>query len=275
MSKLLTDQVMGAFKDELEKDAGLRELGQQAVGALSRRMPEQGWLGRFARRQYHGLTGWLPEGQNVRQFQQAVKGRSWESGQAVEKAMQDVAHRTVTSAGSAAEYTKALKKLDQARKFHQHSLEAERLGMTNLPGTVTALASHPVRAVRAGLGAEWHSGPMGKAMLSLPVAGAAYGALKKPQEGGPGRLESAGRSLGDLALMATPLPVIPSMLAGGGASAAFRGAGRLADRGIARLKRRPPPVVAGAHPADEPGTTGAERMVSPTALDRPGGGIQL
>lgn len=110
--------------------------------------------------------------------------------------------------------TGAQKGLDRATKGHKATLEAERMGITSLPGTFKALRKEgPGKVLRTA----WDSqiGGMGTGtkafMFGVPAAIGVAGAMgAKPGEGGEAIGEAAGMAASNVA----PMAMSPSMLGG-------------------------------------------------------------
>lgn len=247
---------MRAFQDELEKDAvnlqTIRSLGQRALGAT----------GKALKGQLHGFTGWVPKGHKTRGAALEALGVSPRA--AASKRVQDLARTGWTNSSG-----QASRKMRAATKHLEYATKAEKMGLTSLPGYAKSLVKNPVDTLRTGMGQQWHSGAMGKAWLGMPVASAAY-SLATPNKKGPdgqptgGRLERAGKSLGELAYSAAPLPMMPAMVAATAASKVLGKAGKKA--GDAFKKKAPP-----GPPEEESAQENVERHYSPAALNqRPG-----
>lgn len=127
-----------------------------------------------------------------------------------------------------------LKALEKYKSDMKMALEEEHAlgkGFQHLPGVIQGAFSQPRELLRSG----WErSGKAGKVFAGLGLAGAAHGAIKTPEEGGPGRLESAlgsaGRSLGYLvAPGASSLTSLAPSLVGAGAARVAGGAGKVMD----------------------------------------------
>ena len=196
----------------------------------------------FAKRQAHGATGWTPKsGLESIGFQ-----GSKATGEALGAAKAAVPKKGKTGILQKVMYgrqagTKGLaekvkeRSVARAGKLHEATKAHEAAGLTSLPSWAKGMATKPVQTMKAGLGKEWHSGTMGKAMIGLPAAAAAHQLAKPSEEGGPGRLERAGRSLGETA-WSMGLPIAPAMLASSGISHAAAGAGRLVGKLTGREK---------------------------------------
>jgi hypothetical protein len=138
--------------------------------------------------------------------------------------------------GDTAAAAKAAKELDKAWKGRQYAAEAERMGLTSLPGYLKSLARDPVKTLKTGFGEQWHSqGPAMKALtFGTPLGLAAMEAAPKTQEGGPGRFERGLRGLaGGLAFAAAPNPLAGSL----GLTAGAEQAGGLVGAGVDRQRR--------------------------------------
>jgi len=108
--------------------------------------------------------------------------------------------------------SRAQKAVDRTTRGHEWQLQAEKMGITSLPGTIKAIRERGVSPV---LRTAWHSqvsgmGPGGKAlMFGVPAGMAVAGAAgAKPGERG----EAIGESAGLAASNVLPMAMSPSML---------------------------------------------------------------
>lgn len=116
---------------------------------------------------------------------------------------------------------------DPAKRAKAQALElaeekAVREGFLSVPGVAHAALTRPGELLRSG----WErAGTTGKLFAGLGAAEAAHGFVKRPEEGGPGRLESGMKGLGSAAgwLVAPGGSMIAGHLVG-------EGAGRLAGK---------------------------------------------
>jgi hypothetical protein len=258
--------------------ANLAARGMRGAGELAKNKALSAGqaVGNFGKRQVHGLTGWTPKA--------GLGSIGFEGSKATAEALgaaraatpevggtgilQRVMHGNRAGTQGLAERVKQ-RAVQRAEKLHEATKAHEAMGLTNLPAWGKGLATKPVETLRAGLGKEWHSGMMGKAMVGLPVAGAAHQLVTPTQEGGPGRLARAGSSLGELS-WAMGVPIAPAIAASKGISSAFKAPEALRGK-LAKVKRKP---ELGKHPAppsiDAGGQTQpAERIMTPAAMGQP------
>jgi hypothetical protein len=142
-----------------------------------------------------------------------------------------------------------LKALERYKTDMKMALEEEHAmgkGFQHIPGVLHGALTQPRELLRSG----WErSGKAGKVFAGLGLAGAVHGAVKTPEEGGPGRAESAlrsaGRSLGYLVApgASSLTSLAPSMIGGGAArvSGAVGKAGDVAGR-LIKARRAPQPA---------------------------------
>lgn len=226
----LTGAVVGA--------AGLgAAAGMGHAPELATRMTQAGGpMGSFARsgqRQVHALTGWTPDA-GIR----SIRGGAYGAAERLTKA------QAATGPGAA-------KELAQATRAHGAAEKAEKMGLTSLPGYAKAMFNKDTdgltgsagNVMRTGAAEQWHAGGLGnKALMVAAPALAATDTLHKTEPGGPGRLERAGRHLGELGMMMGPIPMAGQMVAGGVLSGA---GGRLGKA----LDKKPHPAPATAPPS--------------------------
>jgi hypothetical protein len=201
-------------------------LGAAGLGtaAAARRLPKAakglteapgaiGASARFGQRQVHGLTGWAPEGGISK-----IHGGSWGAAEELKK---------LKASPKATE-----KGLAKAEKALAAAQEAERRGLSSVPGYLKGLRKDPMGTIRAGAAEQWHSsGVPGRLLIYGWPAGAAATELAQPSEPGEGgRLERAGEALGMLGYGLGPMPFGAQMLMAGGMSGGLKRLGRLADR---------------------------------------------
>lgn len=255
-----------------------------AAGAVGRAPGAAGkGIASFGKRQLHGMTGWMPKGQaqvsgrhgasrleSIGFSGSKASRKGLRAAEALEPGQMPVSWGQRIMRGRSAGSKEVQQKVKEravarAEKLHGLTKETERMRLTSLPGWAKSLATEPRAALKAGLGREWRSGMMGKAMIGLPVGAAGHQLLKPSQEGGPGRLERAGKSVGEVA-WGMGLPILPAMAAAHGISRGAGAVGRFAGR-----KRKP---ELGKHPAppsiDAGGQTQpAERIMTPAAAGQP------
>lgn len=232
-------------------------MAPERTGQLAKTLTQgehAGALGRFGQRQVHGLTGWTPEG-----GLSSIRGGSWLA--------EDRMRKAVSSATGDAKTTKALR---TAIDSHTAAAEAERMGLTNIPGLAKSLARSPIKTMRAAGAEQWHnSSKAEKALLfGLPAAGAVSTALTPETEGGPGKGEMLGRSAAQFAggMAMGPMPFVASGLAQG----ALTPIGGAIGKGVDRLRGRKPPAhrPLPEQPADG-ASTATERVLSNSAAGLP------
>jgi len=140
-------------------------------------------------------------------------------------------------------------------KRHAAETEAFEKGFHNIPGVLHGALTRPGELLSSG----WQrGGRMGKAFAIGGLGSAAYGMTKKPEEGGPGRLENALRSAGStLGYMVAPGGMLASSIvagmgskAGGMAGKAGDVAGRLVSRGEAPAEQAHYPAEYAAQPTE-------------------------
>lgn len=244
----LAGAVRGAAKGAVVGAAGGAALGAVAPRAaisatrgLTRRsgsVPKA--MSDFGQRQVHSLTGWRPGGapSSIERIGAGAAG----ARQGLEKAVKG---------GNPTDISRARGALADSEK-------AQQMGLTSLPGIARSIREHGVApTVRAGVREQWSSSPAwGKAlMVGLPAASVIGSARAPEQEGGPGRGERIGRTLGGaLGYSMAPLSLAGSTALGMGLERAGGAGGRVVDK----LRRRRPQVPQEPErpPATEPGDTG-------------------
>jgi hypothetical protein len=171
---------------------------------------------RFGQRQVHGFTGWEPEG-GIR----AIRGGAFEA----QKSLRELRKKPGVSK----------KLLERNERAFKAAREAERRGLTSVPGYLKGLRKDPTGTIRAGLAEQWHSsGIPGRLLVyGWPVGAAASEMMHKedPEGKGQGRLERAGEALGMLGYGLAPMPVGAQALMGAGLGLGMKGLGRLAGGG--------------------------------------------
>jgi hypothetical protein len=198
-------------------------LGGAAAGALSPGLTEAGRaavtgargpvgaFARFGQRQVHGLTGHTPEG-----GLQAIRHGSSTRRAAVDAAESNL-DRVIEQGGkpgliarlrgqSAVE--EASGGVRRANQAYNAGAEAERRGLTSLPGYAKGLVNDPVGTLRAGFRDQWHGmSPSMKALtIAAPAADLMAGAGPEG-ESPPSALQRAGRAaLGVGGMALSPLP---------------------------------------------------------------------
>lgn len=201
----------------------------------------------FGQRQVHSITGWRPGGatSSIERIGAGAAGARKELGKAV-------------SAGNPAA-------TERARSALKASEKAQAMGLTSLPGLGKSLKDNGILpTVAAGAKEQWQgsSGKMKALMVGLPTASVGNTLLSRDTEGGPGKGERIGRTLGGtLGYGMAPLSLGAGTLLGAG----LERAGGLAGRGVDKLRGKRPqvPQEPSRPPASEPGDTGqvaAERV---------------
>lgn len=205
-----------AFYDELEKTASraqaVRLLARAGQTLQSATRGAGTSLSNFGQRQLHSLTGWTPSG-----------GLQSIGGSPVADVQKQLSN--ATKPGVRARLQKAL----------PHAQEAERMGLTSIPGYAKSLVTNPGKTLSTGFKHQWHSsGPLGKAMaVGFPAVSVGASALEKETEDGPGKGENVGAALGNLAYM-TPIPFVGQTAL----SVGLGEAGKRIGRGVDYLRGR-------------------------------------
>lgn len=208
--------------------------------ALSKAPGIVGDAANFGQRQVHGLTGWRPGGStaSIERIGAGAADARKELGKAV-------------SAGDTANVGRARSALEASEK-------AQSMGLTSLPGIGKSLKDNGIiPTVAAGAKEQWRgsSGKMKALMVGLPTASVGNTLLSRDAEGGPGKGERIGRTLGGtLGYGMAPLALGAGTLLGAG----LERAGGLAGRGVDKLRGKRPqvPQEPSRPPASEPGDTG-------------------
>jgi hypothetical protein len=208
------------------------------MGTLMQRAKEVPILGRgagFGQSQAHLLTGWKPKGglqelgvgaSNTINRMGSVADRiaalkkSTPGALAPEQQSRLARLRMAVAGGHEADTARRLGKLtgeqDRLHKAMDAGLEAERRGMTNIPGYVKSLASDPAGTLGTALKQRWHEqGTLGKTlMFGLPAAMGARDILKDDPERGHGErlLSAAGNMAGSFAF--TPMSMVGDAVLG-------------------------------------------------------------
>lgn len=278
---------MASFNDELEKQAntistiGLRAL-EAAVGGLK---ASGGVAKRFGQRQAHGLTGWTPKGYMNPQGIREMRAGAYDTAErlsAAERAVApgpgryrpglvDRALGRKPEAVQAKKMQSAKSELEQARKAHEASQTAEDMGLTSLPGYAKALLNDPTKALKAGIGEQWHSmGPAGRSlMVGIPAAGMASEAMRPGDPGEAGRFARAGARAGELAYTMGPLPFSGQIVAGLGVGSLGKRMGSIFDKKKPVKNIPAPPTLEPAGGEAAP----ADTIVSERALGASQGGF--
>ena len=215
--------------------------GGAALGAgLAHVAPNVGKeLSNFGQRQVHGLTGWTPA-EGLHSIEHGAHDAT--------KRFNDAHVKSILEASP-----ENLKNLENTRKGMHAAQEAERMGITSLPGIAKSVKEHGLmNTVRAGAAEQLHgtTAATKAMMLGLPAIGIAHSALsREDSDPNAGKGERIGRAVGNVVgnLAGGPLPVIGQTVIGGAAE----GAGKMVGRGIDRLRGvrpgvRPAPAVQAA-----------------------------
>lgn len=184
------------------------------------RVPLVGSASRFAQRQVHGLTGWTPEGLGTRDaLAQIGMGSSLREGRVLEaqKGLEEAraagagAKRTLSDrvlGRSGVEGSEA--RLRSARESLSAADEAERRGLTSIPGMVSGLRRDPLGTLRSAAKNELGGSPSAVAMqVGLPGLAMARELTKKEDPENPGKYRRAA-SMGLQAagnVLLSPLPM--------------------------------------------------------------------
>lgn len=273
--------------------AGLGAAGLGGAAALSRRVGEKfvpalaarSGAARFGQRQVHGMTGWLPTRGDPTSLR-AIKGGAYSGAHRLEEAEKalEAARAAEPSAGimgrvmgrtpeavKARRIAAAEKEFVGAQKGMRYAEEAERMGLTSLPGYAKSLATpgQAGKTITTGLKEQWHgSGPMGRALIfGFPAATIGHGALATPEPGGPSRSEATMGALGDIAYAMGPMPIGPQLALASALSMSGARLGRLLS---GRKKPQPQQAPPQVEPADG-ASPDVERYYSERALGHPGG----
>jgi len=135
-----------------------------------------GAFARFGQRQVHGITGLHP-GKNIREGMEELRHGAHDPLKNL---------RDLKASGKAKP-----EELIEAKKRVKASLEAERMGLTNIPGYAKSLLKDPKATIRAALNEQWHGTDKAtKAMMmGLPGVGIGQVAISKgdPNDEHPNR----------------------------------------------------------------------------------------
>jgi len=202
-------------------------------------------LARFGQRQLHAVTGLTPGGAPRTLAGGQVNPAYMEAMEKMKMPGLEYAATRLQAARSAVNSgggEKALTELGRAAAGRATAEEAVGKGMTNLPGMVQALSQKGGMsdAWRLGVKPQWtQQGRGGKALLALPVIGAAQEAMNPDEvEGRGGRAERVGNSIGmGLGYASMPfMPIAGAELASRGLAGAGGGVGRGIDRLVGKMK---------------------------------------
>lgn len=156
----------------------------------------------------------------------------------------------------------AQKEHQAAQQGHAAMAKAQDMGLTSVPGVIKAYASSPIEAAKASWGAVAHGTSAGQKALMLGIPGgmAAYGAIRKPQEGESrlgNTLGSVGQALPGLMMPVMPSSIAmafapgaasvnPAMMAGTALEHTGKAVGGVVGRRKSTGQVQPPPVQGGA-----------------------------
>jgi hypothetical protein len=207
---------LGAGADALGAGVGKTLTGlENPLGAFSR----------FGQRQVHGATGWTPKGWGDVAGIREMRAGGYDAARRVQITAKVNASHGGLDPKAAKNHLQALSGLHAAE-------DAERMGLTSIPGYARALKQHGVGALATGTKEIWGKlGPVEKALVFGPAAlGVAQGATRQLEDGESriGEVAKATVPLAGLAL--SPLPAMTGMVAGMGLTHAVTGADRLAKR---------------------------------------------
>jgi len=197
-------------------------------------------------------SGWTPKGWMNPEGIRAMRGGAYGAEQELSKAW---------AADKPAHLMQAVKGVTAAR-------EAERMGLTSIPGYARAMVKEgPAKTISTGVKEQWHSTPAGLKLLlfGLPAANVAKELATPTHEGGPGKVQRVGQAA------ALGAPIGPLSLSGQLATSAGLTAGVKGVSGLAgRLKKKPQPMPESKVPpqqteASSGMTQPVERMASPAA----------
>ncbi len=245
--------------------AGMTQGGSKLLGRLAQGENAVGSLGRFGQRQVHSVTGWTPKGFHNPQGVREMRGGAYDAAKRFSKAREGIGPLpergpiSPASRKAVKEYAGSVTQLGAAE-------DAERMGLTSVPGVIKSMKDNGIgKTIATGIGEQWHSGPMGKLMVGLPVAGAA----KEMMTPGENKGERVGGALGGLGYSMAPVPFLGSMVAGGAIMKGMTAGGRGIDK--LRAKRRALEYPASSSVTlDNSGSVGpVEHQYSPAALGQP------
>lgn len=234
-----------------------------ASGLAARQTGSLGAGARFGQRQLHGLTGWTPKGGI-----ESIRGGAWEAKKRTEGIRSSLQKAAPDARG------KLNKSLVKAERGQQWAQKAQDMGLTNIPGYAKSLVKNgPGKTISTGVKEQWHgSGPAGKALIFGFPAVTIGGELARPSKPGEaGRLERAGRNVGDLAYSMGPMPIASQMAAATALSAAGGQTGKLLRKKKQQRANKHIPAPPQLDPAGGDAVAG-ESIVTDRAMG--GGGQQ-
>ena len=214
---------------------------------LTKSLTDSSAFARGGQRSVHSLTGWVPE-----EGLHSIRGGSYGAAEALKKA-------PVGSAEHA-----------QAQKWHDASVKAEKMGLTNFPGYAKSLVSRDadkgvINTVGAGMKEQWHQGGIGmKAlMFGLPAADVGREALHKTAPGEDSKGVRVGRAAGNFvgATALGPMNTVGQLAGANAINEGMSGAGKLLGKKKGRLA--PPPASLESAGGE---TQPAERIVGAQAM---------
>lgn len=161
-----------------------------------------GSAGRFGQRQVHGLTDALPAGHGSRTQALHAIGLGTPDAKA---RVQAANAALVGKAGP--ELAKAQKAADAAKKSLATTADAERMGLTSLPGVAKSFAQRPIDTTKTLLKNTWEGGTAAEKVMNIgmPVGMAAASLATQNKDSEPGKAE---RGLSHLGVLAGA-PILP------------------------------------------------------------------
>lgn len=224
---------LGAVRN-VHLDTGLRGAG------LAKEVAARGAQGvaNFGKRQFHGLTGWKPEG--------GAGSMGLAGNEMAEQSVRRMETRAALGTGGHEAAQNLAKEVAGVRSSGHAAQEMYDRGLTSIPGAVQGLANDPKGSIKA----MWGHLRGGGGKLPL-IAAAAPAALAAPDILRGDESASGGRGMGEKLLhtaggmgagfLTGGIPIAPGILAN---EAIVRGAaagGRAIDSSRAMLARVPPP----------------------------------
>lgn len=247
--------------------------GALRPGAVAHLTADKGIAGAFARsgqRQVHSVTGMLTPGEL-----EGIRGGAHGARQTLGKAQDAVIRARAPGSATAGSLAGAEKTEARAAKGLGHAEDAQRMGMTSVPGYLGAMKEHGVGKVLSTSAKEqFYNMPtaLGTAMVGLPLAQAAGTLTGKESPEGPGKGEQVGRNLGSAVgnVLGGAMPFVGSSIVGGALGAAGGGAGK----GIDHLRGRRPAPITKAPPNSTLDPTEAQSMPTERGMSASAAGQQ-
>lgn len=196
----------------------------RAANQLAEREGAMGAASRFGERQLHGFAGGAP------QDLERVRGGAWEAKNELGKSV---------ARGDPAGIARNQKWVDSAQR-------AQDMGLTSIPGFAKSLKRNGIGATfEVGTKDAWNSSNPGMRalMVGAPALQLGSTALTPKGQDGSGRGERVGRALGDLSMLAAPLPLGAGIVAGTALNRAGGFVGRQADKSLASHARQNPALL--------------------------------